>query len=139
MKPTKKQLKEIAEVEKKVAEVCDANDSILDEITGIPYPKKTTETPRNDNNITLREFLAICISDIDIFLLKDESQENDNDKLYTAEEIRNQLKSTMIKMTSFTFVHPDLYDVDLFSALSYKVLRNSGFSEKYINSLQINK
>lgn len=37
MKLTKKQLEEIKEIEKKVAQVC---DFINDEITGIPYPKK---------------------------------------------------------------------------------------------------
>jgi hypothetical protein len=127
MKPTKKQLKEIQEIEKKVAEVCDT--------------KKTTEVTSNDDSISLkdfsslRDFLAICMSDIDIFLLKDESQENDNDKLYTAEEIRNQLKSTMSKMTSFTFIHPSCYDVDLFKALSNKVLLDSGLSKEYISSL----
>jgi len=55
MKPTKKQLKEIAEVEKKVAEVCDANDSILDEITGIPYPKKTIEVGLNDKGVIINK------------------------------------------------------------------------------------
>jgi hypothetical protein len=42
MKLTKKQLKEISEVEKKVANVCDTNDGIVDEITGITYPSKNT-------------------------------------------------------------------------------------------------
>jgi hypothetical protein len=43
MKPTKKQLKEIQEIEKKVANVCDANDGVVDETTGLVYPKKTIE------------------------------------------------------------------------------------------------
>ena len=47
MKTTKKQLKEIQEIEKKVANVCDANDcvcnindGVVDEITGLVYPNK---------------------------------------------------------------------------------------------------
>ena len=85
-------------------------------------------------NITLKGFVALCMADIDIFLLKDESQENDNDKLYTKEEIRNQLESTMFKMTNLPFVFLSSYDIDLFSALGYQVLLNSGFSEKQIKS-----
>lgn len=120
MKTTKKQLKEIQEIEKKVSSVCDNTDEIFDEIT--------------ENNITLKGFVALCMADIDIFLLKDESQENDNDKLYTKEEIRNQLESTMFKMTNLPFVFLSSYDIDLFSALGYQVLLNSGFSEKQIKS-----
>ena len=41
MKPTKKQLKEIAEVEKKVAKVCDT--------------KKTTEVTRNDEGVIINK------------------------------------------------------------------------------------
>ena len=123
MKPTKKQLKEIQEIEKKVASVCDNTDEITSE----------------EQNITLKGLLALCFADVDIFLLKDESQENDNDKLYTKEEIRNQLKLTMYKMTNLPFINSSLYDIDLFGALGHQLLRNSGFSEKYIKSLEKNK
>jgi hypothetical protein len=45
MKLTKKQIQEIKEIEKKVAQVCDAKKSevVFDEITGIPYPTKKTQ------------------------------------------------------------------------------------------------
>jgi hypothetical protein len=57
MKTTKKQLKEIAKVEKKVSEVCDTKEGgvVFDEVTGIPYveseikPKKTVEVTRDDS------------------------------------------------------------------------------------------
>jgi hypothetical protein len=57
MKTTKKQLKEIAEVEKKVSKVCDAkkDNVVFDEVTGIPYveseikPKKTIEVTKDDS------------------------------------------------------------------------------------------
>jgi hypothetical protein len=51
MKPTKKQLREIEEIEKKVANVCDSNDGVVDEITGITYPKKTIEVTLNENGV----------------------------------------------------------------------------------------
>jgi hypothetical protein len=41
MKPKKKTLEAIKEIEKKVSEVCYTNDGVVDEITGMVYPKKT--------------------------------------------------------------------------------------------------
>ena len=55
MKPTKKQLKEIEEIEKKVANVCDANDGVVDETTGLVYPKKTTEVTINDKGAIINK------------------------------------------------------------------------------------
>jgi hypothetical protein len=55
MKPTKKQLREIEEIEKKIANVCDANDGVVDEITGITYPKKTTEVTLNENGVIINK------------------------------------------------------------------------------------
>jgi hypothetical protein len=55
MKPTKKQLKEIQDIEKKVSSVCDNTDGIFDEITGIIYPKKTTEVTRDDNGVIINK------------------------------------------------------------------------------------
>ncbi len=60
---TKKQLKEIAKVEKKVSKVCDAKKGgvIFDEVTGIPYveseikPKKTVEVTRNDDGVIINK------------------------------------------------------------------------------------
>ena len=43
---------------------------------------------KNQSEITLRELLALYCADIDIFLLQDEAQENDLDKMYSKEEIR---------------------------------------------------
>lgn len=63
MKPTKKQLKEIAKVEKKVAEVCDDKKSkaIFDEITGVQYaeseikPQKKIEVTLNDKGVIINK------------------------------------------------------------------------------------
>ena len=51
---------------------------------------------KNQTTVTLSNIIAIMAADIDIFLLMDESQENDNDKdFFTREEIRAQLKSSL--------------------------------------------
>lgn len=63
MKTTKKQLQEIKEVEKIVAEVCGTEKSkvIFDEVTGIPYaeseikPKKIVEVTRNDDGVIVNK------------------------------------------------------------------------------------
>ena len=88
---------------------------------------------------TLREFLACFCADIDIFLLQDEAQQKDNDKLYTAEEIRGQLFKSIDKFTSLPNVSPALFDVPLFSTLSEKLLINMGFSAKEIKAIQKQK
>jgi hypothetical protein len=48
--------------------------------------------------LTIRTLIASTMADVDIFLLKDESQTNDLDKVYTIEEIRNQLHKTNDKL-----------------------------------------
>jgi len=54
MKPTKKQLKEIQEIEKKVANVCDANDSVIYKITGlVNNKKKIIEVTINENGVII--------------------------------------------------------------------------------------
>lgn len=63
MKTTKKQLKEITKVEKKVSKVCDTKEGkvVFDEVTGIPYveseikPKKTTEVTRNGDGVIINK------------------------------------------------------------------------------------
>ena len=96
-----------------------------------------TNTQKDDT--TLREFLAIFVADIDIFLLQDKSQTKDNDKIYTKEEIREQLHRTMDKFVNLPIIHPQMFDVPLFSALSYKFLKNAGFSEKEIKNAENQK
>ncbi len=88
------------------------------------------------NETTLREFLALFCADIDIFLLQDESQENDLDKLYTKEEIREQLHKTMDKFTSVFPVAPNFFDVPLFPALTRSALLASGFSKSELDSIE---
>lgn len=95
-------------------------------------PEKTTQT-----ETTLRYFLALTMADIDIFLLQDEAQENDKDKLYTKEEIRSQLKDTMKKMVTNLPVAEGIFDVPLFSTLTEKMLENNGFSKNEIKSAKL--
>lgn len=51
-------------------------------------------------SVKVEDLLALFCADIDIFLLQDEAQQNDLDKLYTKEEIREQLKKTLVKFIS---------------------------------------
>jgi hypothetical protein len=51
-------------------------------------------------SVKVEELLALFCADIDIFLLQDEAQQNDLDKLYTKDEIREQLKKSLIKFIS---------------------------------------
>lgn len=98
-----------------------------------------SKTNTQTDDTTLREFLAIFVADIDIFLLQDESQTKDNEKIYTKEEIREQLHRTMDKFVNLPIIHPQIFDVPLFSALSYKFLKNAGFSEKEIKDAKNQK
>ncbi len=91
-----------------------------------------TKTKITEEETTLKTFLAMAMADIDIFLLKDETQENDNDKLYTKEEIREQLMKTMRKFTNLPMVNTMIYDIPLFSSLGEKMLENVGYSKSQI-------
>lgn len=97
------------------------------------------ETIKTKQDTTLRELLELVMADIDIFLLQEENQKNDKEKLYTKEEIRNQLKVTLEKITNLPSIGRGIFDVPLFSTLAEKVLENSGFSKseikRYKNSL----
>lgn len=49
----------------------------------------------NEELLTLKYLISVIASDIDIKLLKDQSQTKDNEKeFYHRDEIRNQLKNT---------------------------------------------
>ncbi len=52
-----------------------------------------------NERLNLKNLIAITMSDIDIFLLQNEEQTGDNDKeSFTREEVRNQLRSTMVRV-----------------------------------------
>jgi hypothetical protein len=91
---------------------------------------------KTNEEVTLKSFIALIMADIDIFLLQEENQQTDKDKLFTTEEIRNQLEKTMIKFVSFPILHPMLYDLPLFEALSEKMLIENGFSKHEIKRLK---
>ena len=109
-------------------------------IEGIKYIAARKATP---HHVLIRLWIAERYQQ-ELNLLpqkKREAQENDKDKLFTVQEIRSQLQNTMIKMTSLDYIHSGIYEVDLFGALSYRLLRDAGFSDKYIKSLdkEVNK
>lgn len=58
---------------------------------------KTKET-NEKQMLTIRYLLAMTVADIDIFLLKESDQVTDKEKLYSKEEIREQLQETMQKV-----------------------------------------
>jgi len=52
-----------------------------------------------NEQLNLKNLMAITMADVDIFLLQNEEQTGDNDKeSFTREEVRNQLRSTMVRM-----------------------------------------
>jgi len=50
---------------------------------------------REERNASLKDVIAITMADIDIFLLKEKDLKKD---YFTKEEIRGQLKKTMVKI-----------------------------------------
>ena len=53
---------------------------------------------KKNEELNLQWLVAFTMSDIDIFLLKEEDQQTDKEQLYTKEEIRQQLTKTLSKI-----------------------------------------
>jgi hypothetical protein len=53
---------------------------------------------KKNEELNLQWLIAFTVSDIDIFLLKEEDQETDKEQLYTKEEIRQQFEKTLCKI-----------------------------------------
>ena len=53
---------------------------------------------KKNEELNLQWLIAFTMSDIDIFLLKEEDQQTDKEQLYTKEEIRQQLTKTLSKI-----------------------------------------
>lgn len=51
-------------------------------------------------NLSIKELLVLLCADIEIFLTLDDDQETLKDKLYTAEEINNQLYNSISKLAN---------------------------------------
>jgi hypothetical protein len=51
-----------------------------------------------DSKLTIKTLIGLAFADFDIFLLQDESQTKDLDKVHTTEEIRNQLDKSIFKL-----------------------------------------
>jgi hypothetical protein len=45
-------------------------------------------------SINIKNLIAVAIADVDIHLLQDETQTKDLDKVFTVQEVRNQLEKT---------------------------------------------
>lgn len=53
-----------------------------------------------DSKLTIKTLIGLAFADVDIFLLQDESQTKDLDKVYTTDEIRNQLDKSIFKLVN---------------------------------------
>jgi hypothetical protein len=51
-----------------------------------------------NSKLTIKTLIALAFADVDIFLLQDESQTKDLNKVHTTEEIRNQLDKSIFKL-----------------------------------------
>ena len=86
---------------------------------------------QNEHELTLRDLLALFCADVETFLLLDEAQENYLDKLYSKEEIINQLENTLKKTLSISNFQK-VYDIPLFTILTEFALKEVGFSNQEI-------
>lgn len=77
---------------------------------------------RTENSeASLKFMLATAMADIDIFLLQNEDQTEDLEKVYTKDEIRNQLKKSLSKIINI--FQDNMIDIDLpvFPALKFYI------------------
>lgn len=103
----------------------------------INYYEEKILTNADDKEITLSDLLAFFCADVEIFLLKDESQDKYLDKLFSKEEILEQLENTLHKVYSLP-VHPKVWETPLFSNLTKVVLKEEGFSNQEIQKAKKN-
>lgn len=126
MKTTKKQLKEIAKLEKKVAEVCGTEKGkvAFDEVTGIPYveseikPKKTTEVTLNDKGVIInKETGEPHFGAIDIDKMKKLVKEKKSRKIEIALSFKQDSASLKFQLNKQGF---ELHDSFLHRAEEFK-------------------
>ena len=91
--------------------------------------KKMTEREKEERylNLTtaqlnLSDLLVVIMTDIDIFLLKEENQIDDKNVLFTEEDVRNQLSETQKKMIQILTSSGFDMDLPLLGALRLKSL-----------------
>ena len=53
-----------------------------------------------NTKLTIKTLIALAFADVDIFLLQDETQTKDLDKVFTTEEIRNQLDKSIFRVVN---------------------------------------
>ena len=70
--------------------------------------------------LNLRNLIAMTMADIDTFLLKDESQTKDLDRIYDKKDIRKQLHISAYKILNV--LYQSGYDID--KPLKRKILFN---------------
>lgn len=86
---------------------------------------------------SLKDFFALTMADIDIFLLQNEEQTEDLDKVYTKEEIRSQLKNSLTKILNIFEDQMVNINLPAFPALKfYTAVHHPGVSDKELVSLR---
>ena len=132
MKLTKKQLKEIQEIEKKVANVCDANDGVVDEITGITYPKKTIEVALNDKGVIINKEtgkphrVAIDIDEMDKLVKEKESKKIAINLSFgtSSPSLKKQLENQGFKISDYFIERCEKVIDDLHSLKNIGILKD---------------
>ena len=70
--------------------------------------------------MNMKALLCLMMSDIQIFLIKEEDQTTDKDKLFTADEIRAQLDATLMKTVNML----NMLNIDIDSNLKSRLHGN---------------
>ena len=92
---------------------------------------------KQKGEISLKNIFAITMADIDIFLLQNEEQTEDLDKVYTKEEIRSQLENSLIKILNIFEDQMVNINLPVFPALKfYAAVHHPVISDKELVSLR---
>lgn len=94
---------------------------------------------RDNEEATLKYMFAVTMADVDIFLLQNEEQTEDLDKLYTKEEIRVQLRKSLKKTLDLLQNNMVNIDLPIFSAFKfYTAVHNPTISDNELIGLRKN-
>ncbi|KAA6438871.1 hypothetical protein FEM33_15260 [Dyadobacter flavalbus] len=86
---------------------------------------------------SLKDVFALTMADIDIFLLQNEEQTEYLDKVFTKEEIRSQLKNSLIKILNIFEDQMVNINLPVFPALKfYAAVHHPDISDKELVSLR---
>jgi hypothetical protein len=155
MKLTKKQLEEIKEIEKKVAEVCDSKTiaeialenkgAIVNKKTGKVYSKKTTEVTLNDKGVIINKetgkphFGDVDIDEMSKMVKEKKSREIEVTLSYgkNCESLKSQLNEQGFVLSDKYMYKAEITKYYLHSLKEFGILTNKELW-KYFNKLHKN-